>query len=66
MNAAIEKLVTLAGVSRARACELVERSRASHFRAKNSPQPASVVQPLDSLVGGGSSIYGPRRPKEEH
>ena len=48
MDVAIEELVTQAGVSRARACELVGRSRASHYRAKNPPPPpapASVPKP---------------------
>ncbi len=38
MDVAIEELVTQAGVSRARGCALVGRSRASRYRAKN-PQP---------------------------
>ena len=44
MDVAIEELLTQAGVSRARACALVGRSRASHYRAKN-PAPASVPKP---------------------
>ncbi|MCG3776110.1 MAG: hypothetical protein JW395_2959 [Nitrospira sp.] len=40
MDAAIEKLVTQVGVWRARACELVGRSRAAHYRTKSPPSPA--------------------------
>lgn len=40
MDAAIEELVTQVGVSRARACERVGRSRASHYRTKSPPSPA--------------------------
>jgi putative transposase len=39
MDAAIEELVTGIGVTRAQACRLVGRSRASHYRA-TSPRPA--------------------------
>ena len=45
MDVAIEELVTQAGVSRARACALVGRSRASHYRAKNPPPPAPASVP---------------------
>jgi len=38
MDTAIEELVTEVGVSRSRACDLVGRSRASHYRAKR-PRP---------------------------
>lgn len=38
MDTAIEELVTEVGVSRSRACDLVGRSRASHYRARN-PRP---------------------------
>ncbi len=37
MDTAIEELVTEVGVSRSRACDLVGRSRASHYRARNPP-----------------------------
>jgi putative transposase len=37
MDTAIADLVEHAGVARSRACELVGRSRASHYRARNPP-----------------------------
>ena len=40
MDTAIEELVTQVKVPRARACELVGRSRASHYRATSPPLPA--------------------------
>ena len=42
MDVAIEELLTQAGVSRARACALVGRSRASHYRAKGSSHLSGV------------------------
>jgi putative transposase len=39
MDTAIEELVSEAAVPRSRACDLVGRSRASHYRAKRQPAP---------------------------
>lgn len=42
MDTAIEELVHDVGCDRSRACALVGRSRASHYRAKNPPPPKTV------------------------
>ncbi len=58
MDAAIEELVGTAGVPRDRACGLVGRSRASHYRAKDpppTPAPPRAPAPQPRALSGAEN-----------